>query len=405
MLKLHKITVKEMSICRIRKRSNWLAHLICKIFIIILLSSLLTNLSCRKHDDDPEPVYDERNISRNEGRSSGAVLAVDGLDNIHIAWQDEESGEWQVYYRERYSDGEWGEVEDITQSDYPSQVLSIAASSEGKVYLVWEEENNNEIEIHFAEKEEGEWSEPINISGVSGGTNALPDISVDGSGNVYVCWMGDFGGISFRKREGDVWNSRVDISGTFGWENPMMFVEGDGKVHIVTDHGEICYFYSLDGGESWNKEMVVDSAFQDTYYDWGADVVVLNKEVFVVWMRSVYGEGIKGLWMAIKDTNGVWSEPGKIPGPENSPYGPLIDKIVDNLYIVYESVAGSEGDIFYIKRQSTGDWDNPVNISVTGASSGLWKGFDISSSGDLEVVWREKLGNENWDIYFDEIVP
>ncbi|MCK4421152.1 hypothetical protein KAW48_05075 [candidate division WOR-3 bacterium] len=72
-----------MSICRVRKRSNWLAHLICKIFIIILLTFLLTNLSCRKHDD-PEPVYDERNISRNEGLSSAPRVSVDILGNIYV---------------------------------------------------------------------------------------------------------------------------------------------------------------------------------------------------------------------------------------------------------------------------------------------------------------------------------
>ncbi|MCK4528071.1 hypothetical protein KAW18_11935 [candidate division WOR-3 bacterium] len=39
--------------------------------LIILLSFLLIGLSCRKHNDgDLKPVYDGRNISRNEGLSS-----------------------------------------------------------------------------------------------------------------------------------------------------------------------------------------------------------------------------------------------------------------------------------------------------------------------------------------------
>ncbi|MCK4225761.1 hypothetical protein KAX29_02590, partial [candidate division WOR-3 bacterium] len=353
--------------------------------LIVLLSFLLANLSCKKRNDDPEPVYDERNISRNEGRSSGAVLAVDGLDNIHIAWQDEESGEWQVYYRERYSNGEWGDILDIADSECSSIAIDIATNN-GNVYVVWEEECGSEREIDFAERVDGEWSEPISISGASG-IHSLPAVSVDGSGDIYVSWMGDFGGISFRKRVGEVWNSRVDIEGTFGWENPMMYVEGDGKVHIVTDHGEICYFYSLDGGESWNKEMVVDSAFQDTYYDWVADVVAVDNKVYVVWTRSKYGEGMLGLYMSIKDTNDVWSEPEKLQFAKNSPHYARIKSDGEYLYLTWTEVINSQIEVYLSKKEIGGGWEDPVNVSNTSTNS-ITRGYDISN-GVVYIAWFE----------------
>jgi len=373
-------------------------------YALILLSSfLLSGLSCfRNNDDNNGPVYDERNISRNEGLSSAPRVSIDISGNVHIVWKDNTEGEWQVYYRERDGDSEWGEIVDLTGSECSSMAPDIATDNNGNLYVVWPEECGNEREIDFAERVDGEWSEPISISGASG-IHSLPAVSVDESGDIYVSWMGDFGGISFRKRVGEVWNSRVDISETFGWENPMMFVEGDGKVHIVTDHGEICYFYSLDGGESWNKEMVVDSAFQDTYYDWVGDVVAVDDKVYVVWTRSKYGEGIKGLYMTIKDTNGVWGEPGKLPGPESAPNYGTINSDGSYLYLTWREWVDGQDEVYLARKEIGGEWENSINVSNTSTNS-ITRGYDISN-GVVYIAWFEKLTDNNWDIYFDEVNP
>jgi len=370
------------------------------IFFIILFTS------CSKDINGPinGPEYDERNISRNEGLSSAPRVAVDNFGNVHVVWKDEAKGEWQIYYRERSNNGEWGEIIELSDLEYESLDPDIVTDNNGNVHVVWVEYPENDMVIFYRERKDSVWSETEEVSSLGG--NDLPAICVDLTGNIYTSWMGDFGGISFRKRINGIWNNKVDISGTVGGENPMMFVEENGAVHIVYDDlaagGEaINYLYSSDGGNTWEEPVEIPN--EGTYYDWVADVVATGGKVYVVWTRSKYGEGIKGLYMAVKDTNGVWGDPEKIPVAVSAPNFGTIDSDGSYLYLTWRESVNGQAEVYLAKRDIDGEWEEPINVSNTSTNS-ITRGYDISN-GIAYIAWFEKLTDDNWDIYFDEVNP
>lgn len=381
-----------------------------KHYLYFQIFSILLFASCSKDISGPINgfVYDERNISRNEGLSSAPRVSVDNSGNIHVAWKDEAEGEWQIYYRERSSNGEWEDIVYLTESEYPSMDPDIAVDNFSNLHVVYTEFIDVADEIFYRERNDSIWSQAVNISqsAYEYGGNHLPSICIDGLGNVYVAWMGAYGGISFMKKEGGVWNNKVDISGTMRGVNPMMYVEEIGAVHIVYNDiaagGEaINYLYSPDGGNTWEDPVEIPN--EGIYYDWVADVVATGEKVYVVWTRSKYGEGIKGLYMAVKDTNGVWGEPERIPVAESEPHYGTIESDGNYLYLTWSESVNGQAEVYLAKKDIEGEWGEPMNVSNTSTNS-ITRGYDISS-GIVYIAWFEKLTSNNWDIYFDEVNP
>jgi hypothetical protein len=365
------------------------------IFFILLFTSYCEDISGPING----PVYDERNISRNEGLSSAPRVSIDNSGNINVVWKDEARGEWQIYFRERNSNGEWGNIIELSDLEYESLDPDIVTDNNDNTHIVWEEYSDNGISILHKERNDSVWSESEELS--SSGYNFLPAICIDQSDNIYTSWMGDFGGISFRKKESEVWEERVDIPGTMGGSNPMMYVENEGRVHIVYDHGKVFYVSSSDGGNTWEDPVEIPN--EGTYYDWVADVVATGGKVYVVWTRSKYGEGVKGLYMAVRDTNGVWSEPERIPVAEIEPHYGTIESDGNYLYLTWCESVNGQAEVYLAKKDIDGEWEEPINVSNTPTNS-ITRGYDIAN-GIAYIAWYEKLTNGNWDIYFDEVNP
>jgi hypothetical protein len=373
-------------------------YLYFQIFLILIFTY------CSKDISGPINgfVYDERNISRNEGLSSAPRVAVDNLGSVHVVWKDEAEGEFQIYYRERV-DGNWLNTKSLSDTTNIALGPDIVVDNFNNLHVVYTEFIDVANEIFYRERDDSVWSQAVNISqsAFEYGGNHLPAVCTDYLGNVYVSWMDAFGGISFRKKEGGVWKERVDIPGTMGGSNPMMYVENEGRVHIVYDHGIVFYISSSDGGNTWEEPVEIPN--EGIYYDWVADVVATSGKVYVVWTRSKYGEGVKGLYMAVKDTNGVWSEPERIPVAEIEPHYGTIESDGNYLYLTWCESVNGQAEVYLAKKDIDGEWEEPINVSNTPTNS-ITRGYDIAN-GVVYIAWFEKITDNNWDIYFDEVNP
>ncbi len=296
------------------------------------------------------------------------------------------------------STGEWSDTENVSRSQTLSFGSRIAVDNNGNPHVVWEEyTENNEIHIYYSKRKNNIWSNPLKISGNST-SNDIPDIGIDDQGRVHVVWMG--GALKYVRKDGDNWTQPIDIT-TLGPMNPAIYVEKEGKIHVVYEHWdhEIVYLYSPDAGSTWTEPMNISNS---SYYSWTADVTAdKDGKVYVVWSEK----GGNGLWYAVKDTDGVWGNPQKIPGTTQYLWLPAIQiNEKGEIFISYSGLVNEQWDIFYTKKDTTGNWSNSINISQTSQNSNGWS-LGILPSGALSIVWVEELTQDNWEIYYDEVSP
>ncbi len=155
------------------------------------------------------------------GAFSGALLAVDGLNDITAIWIRDLPGPSLVVQAARFasSTGAWSPVVDLltpvpsADPDDPSLYAPrIVADSAGNVTAVWVRSfsgSDDRIQAARFVKTVGTWSGVIDLS-VPGTFNDAPDVAVDPVGNVITTW--------YQYRSGVIQATRFDAD-TASWSS------------------------------------------------------------------------------------------------------------------------------------------------------------------------------------------
>jgi hypothetical protein len=164
-------------------------------------------------------------------RPSNRWIACGLLGNVHIVWQDDRDGNFEIYYKQRIN-GSWDNDFRITYDDSVSLNPAVVVDSTDTVYVAWEDNRDGNFEIYFSKKiNDSLWSNPIKVSD-SPGNSINPSISGLGQGILHIVWQdetdGDFE-IYYKKREQDgTWNPDTQLTYTNeDCENPSI-IGGDG---------------------------------------------------------------------------------------------------------------------------------------------------------------------------------
>lgn len=210
----------------------------------------------------------EQDISDDTGTEDQEApdVAVVG-DKVHAVWQDEEDGEYDIYYR--YFDGtSWQAKQDISSEAGSRLQFDPAIAAEGdKVYVVWEDTRGGDYDIYFRYYDGTSWQGVQEIS-TDGGSEWQfnPQIAVD-NGKAHVVWSDPDDGdsdIHYRSFDGTSWSSETKINVDTGSEGdgfPSISVEGD-KIYaawIEFDGGDQKILYRYFDGTSWNSEETISS--------------------------------------------------------------------------------------------------------------------------------------------------
>jgi len=119
-------------------------------------------------------------------------IAVDNAGNVYVTWMQMSQGNIEVFFRKRV-DGEWMDIENISQTQTASELPTIAASREsGKVYVAWSDIISGQWAIWIREFDGEEWGESENLT--SGGPkSARPDLYCDSGGGIHLVYLQEIG--------------------------------------------------------------------------------------------------------------------------------------------------------------------------------------------------------------------
>ena len=259
-----------VGIIRISGTTPWLTPVTTfLVAVIMLLSAPFPGvLAADIHD----PIVGRADVSDDAVATSGIAneqrnsdVAIDHLGRIHVVWEDERSGHFQIMYS-RSDDGARSFGPSILVNTHYGQGLvlfkpSMAVDGDGNPHVVWEDPRNTpstSIDIYYARSYDGGDSFGPNIrvnSDTANRPQITPNIAIASDGKVHVVYASGVGSaadiyISTSTDIGTTFGTMVEVTDETGaalQQNPMVAVDVSGLAHIVwTDQrsGDLDIYYA-----------------------------------------------------------------------------------------------------------------------------------------------------------------
>jgi hypothetical protein len=199
------------------------------------------------------------------GSSSYPAIAVDPLDNLHVVWEEDISGNSEVYYKKSTDGGAtWTGAKRLTWTAGDSLQPAIAVDSGGALHVVWMDYTPGNPKIYYRKSSTGgdSWSSSRTLT-LTGGAAGSPAIAVDSFDNLHMSWNAATleGTDIFYKKSTDggaSWTPSQRLTWTPGISrDPALAVGSSANIHVVWEdnapgNSDIYYRKSGDGGASWS---------------------------------------------------------------------------------------------------------------------------------------------------------
>ena len=214
------------------------------------------------------------NVSDNPGNSVRPSLALDSSGNPHIAWADDTTGNFRIYYL--YWNGTaWVDASGSGAAfmDVSSNSLSAAMNpslkldSAGNPHIAWDDNASVYREIFYKYWNGSSWATAggsVNVSNNTG-DSLEPSLALDASGNPHISFTNDLK-ILYLKWNGLAWTD----------------VAGGTVANIIVDPG--CY-PSPGNNKAWRSSLCLDSA-GGPHIAWNGTYYLLPVLDYAVWNGS-----------------------------------------------------------------------------------------------------------------------
>ncbi len=130
-------------------------------------------------------------LTTTSGISEYPAIAINSSGHINVAWHDSTSGNYEIYYKKSVNGGAaWTANKRLTYTSGISKNPAIAVNSSGHLHLFWEDNTPGNYEIYYKKSVNGgdTWSANQRLT-FTAGVSEAPSIAVDSSNNLHVVWM------------------------------------------------------------------------------------------------------------------------------------------------------------------------------------------------------------------------
>ena len=299
-------------------------------------------------------------LTSNSGSSGWAAIAVDSSSALHILWEDDSPGNWDIYYA-KSSDGgaTWSTPQNFTSNDGDSHEVSIAADLSGNLHVAWHDNTPGNYEVYYRMSSDGgtSWTAAKRLTWTSGDSGS-PDIAVDSSNHPHIVWQDSTPGNQ------EIYYRKSDDAGGAGWSPPKrlswnsgtsyyasLAVDQLGKVHVVWhdstpgDH-QLFYRNSTDGGSSWTPAQRLTWT---TGWSFAPAVVSdSSNTLHLVW--NFQGTPSEIFYKNSTDGGAAWSPRQRLSWTDFNPWRPdiAVDPF-DNLHVVWHDDSPGNFEVYYRK--------------------------------------------------------
>jgi predicted neuraminidase len=327
-----------------------------------------------------------------------------------LVWVDNTPGNPEIYYKKSLDGGAtWTTNKRLTFTSGNSWSSAIAVDASGKLHVIWQDNTPGNFEIYYKKSPDGggNWTSQKRITFTSGDSHN-PDITVDASGYLHAVWKDDTSGkymVYYIKSKdgGATWTESKRLTWTSGnSENPAIGDDSSGNLHVVLQDNtpgnyEIDYKQSTDGGAAWtaNKRLTWTAGTSE------APVIGVDSTGYlhVAWVDSTPGN-TEIYHKKSTDGGATWGANRRLTYNSVGSYSPDIAADTSSrVHLVWVDETPGNPDIYYRKSADGGaTWTTPLRLTWTPGFSEV-PAIGVDSSGNLHVVWRDNTPG-NYEIYY-----
>ena len=265
---------------------------------------------------------------------------------------------------------ESADVENISNSSYPSEDVCIAINAAGEIGAIWLEKFSGGNEhVYFSIRRNGQWSSPEGIRGQSG-SNAYPRIAKGVNGGFVAAWHDlTFNCIRFAQYQGS-WTTPITVSQVGGYDmgSPSITTTTNGRIAVAWTRGNQTFpdAYVAVYQNGWSGPVnISNTPFGSKYCNLTAGP---NGEIYAVWQDNLYiastGEDYFYTMMSNDRGNGSWTQPIIIDNLNAWTFRPVI--AVNSRNDILSCFYFMQGSSYWASYRRDNVWESPQIISDVG---------------------------------------
>jgi hypothetical protein len=195
----------------------------------------------RKSTDEGTSWTSKKRLTWNKGVSRNPALAADASGHIHLVWDDDTPGRQEIFYRKSIDGGTtWSSTKRLTRLKRHSRFPAVVTDHSDRIHIVWCDLTPGNHEIFYMRSVDGgtTWTKPRRITWNPGLSN-YPSIAAGSAGTLHVAWQDDTAGndeIHYRRSTngGVSWQPAKRITWNSGASRyPNVAIDSGNDVHMV----------------------------------------------------------------------------------------------------------------------------------------------------------------------------
>jgi hypothetical protein len=276
-------------------------------------------------------------------------LAVSPDGTVHLVYANEQGGRYDIFYTHWDEDG-WEAPYNLSDTSGTSSQPAITAKEDGSLVAVWTDTTEGFKRIYHAWQQQGLWSTYL-VTASSGGS--APDVAFVGEGRVWVVWQG--------LNENEV--PKYDLYGIYGdgrsWIKYAMAISGSS--HADSTSPRLAGVDGLGAFAVWQESAEEDSEirYADTveYVDYWTTSQCVSPDASRAERPALTADAAGDLHVAWEQGDNLWHRRRAIADGEWSPKAAISEgeAAVDEPVLV--SGPGYALHVLWAEEESAGDRD------------------------------------------------
>ncbi len=246
------------------------------------------------------------------GSQSNPDIAITSTGVVYVTWQDNRrtisASDYDMYFAKSTDGGSSFQtnvrVDDTGSTTADQKFPRMVLSPNDDIYIVWDDRRNGDRDIYFSKSTNGGagFMADVRVDHTSFGSDQMfPTLATSSSGTIYIVWEDERNGgndpdiyMAKSTNSGSSFggiDTRVDDTGATSSKQtkPSIDVDTSGGLHIVwtdtrNDNQDIYYASSTDGGTTFNVYKRVDDTGTETSTQQDPAIVVSSSAlVCIAW--------------------------------------------------------------------------------------------------------------------------